>query len=192
MIFQLWLDEAALTYGEFSFLSFSSKNPTQKFADSLLFFNTPPKDDFFEGRLDTKLTLRAVMGDQEKTFIFQQKNASVSGKVLQIKCRGGKVTQSQLMADWIDILGSDQFETASLLRYPIEAKYKLHSVNINIDDMTDSVKSSIDVSSYNPSFLKSEVARILADKRFWAKPKLTISGNLPTSCYLPSSSQSSR
>lgn len=190
MLFELWLDKATLTYSEFSFLNFTSPNPTQRFADTLLFFNQAPKEDFFEGRLDLALSLRAKLGSSvEASFDYAQQNVFVSGKVLQIKCRGGKVTQTQLMAEWIDLLGSEKFESTDLLRYPIEGKYKLHMGGVDVDKIVSLLKDRLDLSDFNPTFLRSEIARILTDKRFWAKPKLTILGSLPTTCYLPSASQ---
>jgi len=59
-LLELWLDSAVLTYSSFSFLNFKSVNPTANYADSIMFFNSPPKEDFFEGRIDADLKMRLV------------------------------------------------------------------------------------------------------------------------------------
>lgn len=187
--FELWLDTAELNYSEFSFLSFACTNPTQNFADTVMFFNKAPKEDTFEGRIDLKLNLRVIVNEQQAEFTFQQSNVAISGKVTNIKCRGGKVTKAQLMMDWVDLLSTDTYDKSELLRYPIEGKYKLHSAGIDTQLLITKITGLADFASYNPAFLKNEISRILADKRFWARAKLTIHGILPTSCYLPSASQ---
>lgn len=187
--FELWLDTASLAYSEFSFLSFACVNPTQNFADTVMFFNKPPKEDTFEGRIDLNLSLRVIVNEQQAEFTFQQPNTNVSGKITNIKCRGGKITKAQLLMDWVDLLSTDTYDKSELLRYPIEGKYKLHTAHIDQQALIDRITSLADFASYNPAFLKNEVSRILADKRFWARAKLTIFGLLPTSCYLPSASQ---
>jgi hypothetical protein len=187
--FELWLDTAALNYSEFSFLSFACTNPTQNFADTVMFFNKAPKEDTFEGRVDLSLGLRVIVNEQQAYFTFQQPNTSITGKVTNIKCRGGKITQANLMMDWIDLLSTDTYDKSELLRYPIEGKYKLHHAGLDTQSLIRTIISLADFTSYNPAFLGKEVSRILSDKRFWARAKLTISGLLPTSCYLPSASQ---
>lgn len=188
-LIELWLDSATLTYSSYSFLNFKSVNPTSNYADSILFFNSTPKEDFFEGRLDAVLNLRAVYQGKEISFVYSHPNLSVSGKILQIKCRGGKVTQAKLMMDWVSLLDADNYDKKELLRYPIEGKYRLHSGSCDIVGLTHQIKHLADFSDVNPHFLESEIRRIIADKRFWMRGKLTIKGNLPTTCYLPSVSQ---
>lgn len=189
-LLELWLDSAVLTYSGFSFLNFKSVNPTANFADSIMFFNSSPKEDFFEGRVDAELGLRLVFRDREIPFKHKQDNLSVSGKILQIKCQGGKVTQAKLITDWVNLIGEDEtYEKKELLRYPIEGKYRLYSGSCDIIGLVHTIKQLDDFSDVNPKFLESEVRRILADKRFWMRGKLTIKGNLPTTCYIPAPSQ---
>ena len=187
---QLWLDEASLVYSEFSFLSYQTENPTEHFADNILFFNRPPKDDIFEGRMDITLSLRTIYAEKTTDFTYTQNNTTVTGKVSNIKCRGGKVTQTKLMADWLELLSDNNRDDMTLLRYPIEGKYVMKSAHVDIDKIYDIVYSSFDFSNFNPHFLKSEISRICKDQRFWSRAKLKIKGNLPTSCYLPTEKQS--
>jgi len=185
-MFQLWLDELKLIYSEFSFLNFTSDNPTMKFADSILFYNKPPKEDFFDGRMDISMGLRVVVeGEGEKSFSFSQNNVSLSGKVTSIKCRGGLVTQVDLMREWLELLASDNYKDYPLMRYPIEAKYKISQANLNTEALVEKVQSLVDLSDCNPKFLQDFILNIVKDKRFWGRPKIFMSGNFPTTCYLP-------
>lgn len=188
-MFELWLDSAKLNYSEFSFLSFSTENPTQKFADNLLFLNKAPKEDLFEGRLDASFVMRIKIQEEEKTFVFSQPNVTVFGKVSHIKCRGGKVTQTELMADWLTALASDNLEDYKLLRYPIEGKYSLFGASLDVLNLVKCISTLSDFSDCNPKFFEEFVSNLIKDKRFWARAKLNITGNLPTSCYLPNEKQ---
>jgi len=185
--FQLWLDKAVLSYGKASQLTFGQANPGQFVADSILFFNTTPKEDTFEGVLDAQMHLRFVFDNRETPLVFTQEGLSVTGKVLQPKCRGGKVTQADLMADLIDNI--DRADRPVLLKYPIEARYRLSSGQCDMGRLGDHIRSLADLSSFNPAFLEAELRRIVADKRFWMRPKLAIIGNLPEGAYLPVASQ---
>jgi len=189
MTIQLWLDDAELTYSEFSFLSYVADNPTEHFADNLLFFNRPPKADTFQGRLDLDLSLRLIFQEQETPFSYKQSNVSISGKVSHIKCRGGKVTQTQLMAEWLELLADNRRDDMTLLRYPIEGRYTVKEASIDLDKLHDKAKSLANFGDFNPHFFRLEVQRIILDPRFWARPKLKFKGNFPTTCYLPSEKQ---